>query len=335
MNEQTASSAPLTSVGVVGNLNMDLILRGVRKLPTWGEGAEATGSLLATSGQAGYLAQALARLGVATEVVGNVGNDQFGTRILRDLRSQGVGVCGVEVSETLPTGICVAIARPGDGERAFVGDLGHLREFDLDVVDRHFSLLARCSVVCVVGIFDVEQFGARGAMETLRRLKQAGRVTLLDTGWTRWGIDTLALLHASLQYVDHLVVNAHEAADLTGGLGPLPACHALQRGRDCTVVVKCGSEGSVGVGGLGDKLERADHVYVPAFPVTAQDAVGAGDTFDAGYVSGLMDGLCLEARMRRASAVAAIYVSRASDRFPTLDETNSLLECGSEETPFG
>ena len=67
-------------VCVVGNLNMDLILRGGGHLPDWGRGVECTGHLLTSSGQAGYLALGLGALGVETDVVGNVGNDAWGAQ---------------------------------------------------------------------------------------------------------------------------------------------------------------------------------------------------------------------------------------------------------------
>ena len=79
---------------------------------------------MTTSGQGGYLALALAAQEVPTELIGNVGNDDFGRRIVADLAGNGVGTGGIEVSERLATGMCIAIARPGDGERAFIADLG-------------------------------------------------------------------------------------------------------------------------------------------------------------------------------------------------------------------
>ena len=52
------------AICVIGNLNIDLIVRNVPDLPAWGQEVAGTDNVAASSGQAGYLAMALARLGV-------------------------------------------------------------------------------------------------------------------------------------------------------------------------------------------------------------------------------------------------------------------------------
>jgi sugar/nucleoside kinase (ribokinase family) len=55
---------------------------------------------------------------------------------------------------------------------------------------------------------------------------------------------------------------------------------------------------------------------LPALPARVYDAVGAGDTFNAGFLYGLWRGWSLPAAQAFGSAAAALYVSRQSDRFP-------------------
>src|SRR3954447_8523739 len=101
----------MPDVCVVGNLNADLIIRGVAALPGWGQEVAGSGHALVTAGQAGYLALGRARLGVPTSVIANVGDDHQGQAILDELRAAGVGTDGVEVSAGA-TGITVGAVRP-------------------------------------------------------------------------------------------------------------------------------------------------------------------------------------------------------------------------------
>src|SRR4051794_35756686 len=120
-------------VCIVGNLLTDLIVTGVSSLPRWGQEVAGTAHRSVTSGQAGYLAQGLLRLGVPADVIAVVGDDAEGTRILADLDRAGVGTGSIAVSSSAPTAVTVAVVRP-DGERAFVSDFACLSELDEDAV---------------------------------------------------------------------------------------------------------------------------------------------------------------------------------------------------------
>src|SRR4051812_46152753 len=83
-------------IAIIGNLNIDLILRGIEQMPAWGQEVMGTGHTAASAGQAGTLAMCLAHLGVPVSVVSAVGTDQFGDQILRDLGNAGVDLTAVE-----------------------------------------------------------------------------------------------------------------------------------------------------------------------------------------------------------------------------------------------
>lgn len=137
---------------VIGNLNIDFVIRNVPKIPEWGQEVMGLGSDQFSSGQAGYLSMALARLGIPTSLIGNVGDDFHGRQILAELEAYGVSVEGVSCMGGAKTGISVAIVR-ADGERAFITDLGCLRVFSQKMVDAHWNLVENASIVCLVGLF--------------------------------------------------------------------------------------------------------------------------------------------------------------------------------------
>ncbi len=166
---------------VIGNLNVDFIIRNVPKMPEWGREVMGLGSDQFSSGQAGYLSMALARLNIPTSVIGNVGNDYHGKQIVAELETYGVSVEGVNCMDDAKTGISIAIVR-ADGERAFITDLGCLRVFSQKMVDAHWNLVENASVVCLVGLFRTPGLSFTAASQILGRARTDGKITMLDTG---------------------------------------------------------------------------------------------------------------------------------------------------------
>ncbi|HEU5431914.1 MAG TPA: PfkB family carbohydrate kinase, partial [Thermomicrobiales bacterium] len=249
-------------VCVVGNLNIDLIVRGVAALPAWGQEVAGTSHVAASAGQGGNLARTLGRFGVPVAVVANVGDDQFGRQIRGDLAASGVDVDALEIANGA-TGVTVAIVRP-DGERAFVSDFACLREFDEFLVERHWDKIAAGDVVCLVGQFSLPRLTMEAAGRVLARARAAGAITLLDTGWdpAGWPPATVRGLRALLADVDLFLPNADEATALTGRGDPAAAAAALHDDGPAIVVVKQGAAGSL--------LRAGDEtIALPALPVEA------------------------------------------------------------------
>jgi ribokinase len=307
----------LSSICIIGNLNIDLIIRGVPGMPAWGQEVMGADRLQASSGQAGYLAFALRRLGVPTGLVGNVGDDLYGRQILDELNDYGVNTRGVEVASGGRTGITVAIARQ-DGERAFVSDLGCLRDFSEAAIQRSWSLVEEAAVVCLVGLFCLPGLALPAAARQLAKAREAGKLTMLDTGWDpqNWPATTLAEMRDLLAQVSLFLPNWDEARAITGQETVEGAAQRLQEMGPETVVIKCGEKGS---------YARRGSQTCQAGPrnVAVHDAVGAGDVFNSGFLYALLQDLPLEACLALGNTTASLYISRKSDRFPRLDEVKA------------
>jgi sugar/nucleoside kinase (ribokinase family) len=299
------------SACVIGNLLTDLILRGVERLPQWGHEVQGANHTVASAGQAGYLSFGLVALGVPASVIGNVGHDDAGSRILRDMSRGGVTVDGIEVSRTGATGISVAVVRL-DGERAFVSDFASLVEFDEALVMRHWDLVRRATLVCLVGLFNLPSLDLAAAKRLLAAARAEGKTTVLDTGWdpNGWKPETVEGVKSLLNEVDIFLPNAEEAFALTRKSDGMAAAEALEE--HCgggLVVVKRGGEGSI--------ARRGGQAWVvPALQTKVHDSVGAGDIFNAGFLYGHSRGWEVPVAMAFANAAASIYVSRSQDRFP-------------------
>lgn len=302
---------------VIGNFNIDLIIRNVPHLPVWGQEVMGTDHVQVSSGQTGYLAFALRCLGVPTSVIGNIGQDIYGEQILRDLERYQLDAHGVEITPGAPTGITVAIVRP-DGERAFVSNLGSLLAFNEQMALRHWDQTEEAGIVCLVGLFMIPNLDYAAATRLLGRARQAGKLTMLDSGWDpdNWSEKTRRGFSHLLRETSIFLPNLDEALALTGKDTPDAAAVALQELGPSIVVVKCGPQGShLRVGELSMTL--------PARDVSVFDAVGAGDVFNSGFLYALRGGLPWQACLAVGNSSASLYISRAENRFPSLDEVLS------------
>jgi sugar/nucleoside kinase (ribokinase family) len=302
------------SICIIGNLNIDLIIRNVPNLPAWGQESIGTDRLQVSSGQAGYLAFALRGLGVSTSLIANVGEDLYGKQIFTDLEASGVNTSGITVTAGQNTGITVAIVRT-DGERAFVSDLGCLRKFSEGMIIDNWQLVEQASIVCLVGLFCIPGLSLTAAARQLGRARQLGKTTMLDTGWDaeNWTPATLVEMRNLLKEVSIFIPNWDEARAITGSATVEDAARCLQQMGPQTVVIKCGEKGSYALhdGQVWQTAPRAVRVY---------DAVGAGDVFNSGFLFGLMQNWPIEACLAFGNTTASLYISRQNDRFPHLEE---------------
>jgi len=306
-------------IAIIGNLNIDLILRGIEQMPAWGQEVMGTGHTAASAGQAGTLAMALAHLDLPVSVVSAVGTDPFGDQILRDLGNAGVALTAIERIPGARTAISVAVVRP-DGERAFLSDFTPLDTYDRVLVERHASLLADAEIVCLVGIFCLPNYALPEMAVTLRTHQANRQTTMLDTGWDpqNWSPETIVGLRELLAATDLFLPNLDEARAITGLSDPAEAARALTTLGPGTVIIKCGHEGALG-------LRGNETVHAPSLPTEVVDAVGAGDSFNAGFLYAYTAGWPLQSSLAFANATAAHYISRLTDRFPDTATVRNAL----------
>lgn len=306
---------------VAGNLATDLIVRGVERLPGWGEEVAGTGHTFVPSGQATFLAQALRAQGEDTRVVGLLGGDHPGERILGALEDCGANTSQVEVGEG-QTAISVAAVRP-DGERCFISDFAGLETFDVLFLER---ALARAEgTICLVGLLNLPRLDLLSIRRVLAGLRARGAAVVLDTGWDPggWAPGTVEAILALLGEVDLFLPNRAEAEVLSRREDPKAMALALAEHCAGTVVIKLGPDGCLGF--RDGRMTEAG-----GYRADVVDTVGAGDCFNAGLLHALGEGNEFEAALRWANATASIYVSRSKDRQPSADQVAAFLAANSD-----
>jgi len=305
---------------VLGDCNPDVLVLGDDVTPAFGQQEKLVASMsLVIGGSAAITAVAAARLGLRVALVAAVGADPAGRFMLDQLASEGVDVAAVAVREDTPTGMTVALSRGGD--RAILTALGAVAS--LTAADVPGGLLAAARHVHASSYFLLEDSLGPGLAGVLAAARAAGARTSLDTNWDpagRWGDGRL---RAALAQADVLLPNEAEALllagqpGLPGALAVLAAAGPAEVGPaepgpavagpavvGSAVVVKRGPRGALCVSG-GERWQ----VSLP--PVTAVDATGAGDCFNAGLIAGLLDGLALPRAAALGCAVGALSTQAA------------------------
>ncbi len=298
-----SSGHPRFDLVVVGDANPDVVLHDVPAVLAFGQAEQlVTSALMTVGGSGAIVAHAAARLGLRTAFVGLTGDDDAGRLVLGRLAAVGVDVSAAVVRPEVSTAVTVVLVRPGS-DRAILTAPGALAVFAAEDVDA--SMLGSTRHVHVSGAF-VQPALQDGLPELLATARAAGATTSLDTNDDpsgQWRIDHDRLLGQ----VDYLLPNVREVYGLSqiGSDGEqsaaiLRAARVLRRFGP-VVVVKCGADGALLVDDAG--ATRARLGVAPPAPV---DTVGAGDTFDAGFVAGVLGGLGPGDALRLAVAAGTL-----------------------------
>jgi sugar/nucleoside kinase (ribokinase family) len=286
---------PALDLLVLGDCNPDLLLSGGDADPAFGQVEQLVDEArLVVGGSGAITACGAARLGLRTGLVALVGDDSFGRFMQESLAERGVDVSAVAVDAERPTGVSVVLVRGED--RAILTAPGTIADLTPELVS-----VGNAAHVHVSSFFLQDRLRA-GVAALFSEARAAGATTSIDPNWDPRGQWDGGLLDA-LASTDILFVNAEEVRRIAREDDDVAATKKLAE-RGPLVVVKLGAEGALAVAGDDVVRERALQVDVV-------DTVGAGDSFDAGFLAGflarssLADSLALACRCGSLSTRAA------------------------------
>ncbi|HEY0534283.1 MAG TPA: sugar kinase [Actinoplanes sp.] len=286
--------AALFDVLVVGDANPDLVLRGDVQ-PRFGQVEQLlTGADLVLGGSGSITAAGCARLGLRTAMLAAVGDDVFGRVVRSELAGRGVTLLEAE-SRGAPTGLSVILTPEGGEGRAILTLLGTIPL--LRPADIGDDLLGRTRHVHVSSLY-LQQELADGLAGVFERAHRLGVTTSLDTNWDpseKW-----SSIAEILARTDVFLPNAAELLAITGASTPEEAARSL----GTTVVMK---DGERGARAWWDGGECA----AAGLAVEVVDTIGAGDSFNAGFLAARLGGRSIEESVRWA-AVAGSLSTRAA-----------------------
>jgi sugar/nucleoside kinase (ribokinase family) len=280
---------------VVGDL-MTVVTGRVARFPRSGENVVLEGAALYASGVAANISMNLAALGVEAVIVGAVGADGPGEQVLAELRAAGVDVSLVRVSPDSPTASMVVMIEPS-GERTMIGTRGASERFMIEPIEvlahggspdwlhvSGYTLLdpameARCDV-----LVSAAASLAIPCSVDLEGIGTSGRRTTLDR---------------ALTFCNRAEFRGYFGTDALEEVAPR---------RTAPLVVKAGSEGCY-------LVELARVLRVVAAPAgDPVDATGAGDAFDAAFITARLSGFVAERACRWGNAAGARTVSAPGPR---------------------
>jgi sugar/nucleoside kinase (ribokinase family) len=285
-------------VTVAGELNLDLILYGLpESLPKEHE-IVAPEMLLTLGSSSAIVAHNLASLGCNVGFSSCVGSDRLGEVALDALSSAGVEVSTVrKLGGEIKTGLTVIL--PHGTWRNIITYMGAISALQPEHLDLEYLALSRHFHLSSYYL----QRGLRPHIpELFKRLKSAGLTISLDTNDDPddvWGSD----LHGALAFVDVFLPNEREAMKISRCDSLELALTKLAKSVPL-VVVKLGAQGAIASCG-GETLQctrtKVDEVA---------DTVGAGDSFDAGFLSEFVKGASLETCLRKGNLAGALSITR-------------------------
>jgi 2-dehydro-3-deoxygluconokinase len=266
------------------------------------------------------VAMGLAAMGLDTHWVGRVGRDGFGTRILNELSSHGVGVSGVEVDDVLPTGLYVKLPAQESESDGGSSVLYYRQGSAASAMGRATlakpavtGLLEKASLIHLSGITAALSPECLELLETILAAPRNGRTISFDVNWRAalWSGRDRSVLQRLANLADVVLVGKDEAehafatTDETELRRLMPDPEVL--------VIKNEAISAIALHRSGIRDE------VPALSVDVVEPVGAGDSFAAGYLSGMLFGLGPKECLRRGHVAAACTLTVHGDRGPLPD----------------
>jgi ribokinase len=289
------------TVVVFGSINMDLVAR-TPHLPAPGETITGHEFFTAPGGKGANQAVAAARLQAPTKMIGRVGDDAFGSELRQHLASAGVDTRAVATDTGVSSGVAVIAVDDAAQNNIIIipGANGRIGEADIERLAEHLAGAGVLLLQLEVPLLAV--------MTAARQARQRGVPVILDPA------PALDLPAEFYPLVDIITPNEVEARQLVGFEVNTPddaaraAESLLGRGVN-TAIIKMGAQGVY----YATQTQTGDSPtseFVPAFKVKAIDTVAAGDAFNGGLATALIEGQLLANAVRWGAVVGALSTTK-------------------------
>ncbi len=300
-------------VFVYGDVNIDLVVPGVEVLPDPGTEVDVPVMETFVGGGAALFALGIAKLGLTPVFQGSIGRDMYGVYIRNLFRALGVDDSLLTDHDTKKTGISISFTTERD--RCFLTYRGTNEGLTLRNMD--LSALPHAHHVHITGYEGTRNHAEYEDM--LGKIKAMGDVTVsFDVGWDGSG-EWYEGIFDLLPMIDVLFMNETECLHYTRAADAETGAKKLAEGAGMAVI-KLGKAGAMAV--KDGRIYRA-----PGYRVEAVDTTGAGDSFNAGFVSGFLSGLPVEDCLRYGNGCGALSVTKLGGNtgFPYLNELEDFI----------
>jgi len=290
------SSETQFDLSVVGELNLDLVLYGLPETLEFDREHLATDLRLTLGSSSAIFAHNFALLGNRVGFSSAIGSDPLGDLCLARLAESGADLSRVRHFAGRQTGLTVIL--PRKKERYILTYPGVMAEMRFEDLDLDYIFRARH---LHLSSYFLQRALRPRVPELFRLAKQAGLTTSLDTNDDpdgRWESDVFD----AMQFVDVLLPNEQEACRLAGCEDSIAAAEELSE-KVPLLVIKRGAKGV-----LARKGKESFEAVAPK--IDAVDTIGAGDSFDAGFLHQFIRGAKIEDCLRYGNLAGALSTTR-------------------------
>jgi len=310
-------------ISVVGELNADLILYGLPATLEPEREHLADDFAITLGSSSAIFAHNIALLGSRVGFTSCIGGDPLGKFCVDRLQESCVDVSGVKVLAGRTTGVTVIL--PLSKQRQILTYLG--TTLDLQFAQLDLNYLRSASHFHLSSFFLLRGLRPR-IPELFSQVKHSGLTTSLDTNDDPeglWADDVKSVLKS----VDIFLPNEREACKLAATNDVQDALEVLSQFVPI-IVIKCGKRGVIAKRGK-------NQFHAPSLSVQTVDTVGAGDSFNAGFLHKFILRCNLEECLEYGNAVAALSTTRAGGTEALRDRTyrESFLQTSAKSPDRG
>lgn len=290
---------------VIGPLNIDLLVNGstpasFEEIRSWSGPSAVT---LCAAGSAGYIAQDLAKFGLATGIISTIADDPFGDSLLRILADSGLDISAINRQPNTDTAIGIYMLLFGSKKRPLTYRMPNHDPWPRHFSEVHLKYLETAPHIHCAGYLHFPDMYSGEMAEIFRSVKKRRGTTSLDPQFPLLPIQGSWMdpLRDILPNTDILMVDETEARQITEESDLEKAGKKLLAAGAVTVAVKQGAQGSL-------LFTNSSNYFQPALHVPEEEiveSIGAGDAFDTGLIYGFLKGWDWPLSLRFATAAAA------------------------------
>lgn len=279
----------------IGTAIVDSIIKGFDPEPVSASGFRAERGDLHAGGEAVNASVAAAKLGNKTGILCHLGKDAAGAMIENELRQSGVDTGLIRYSSAHPTPVTTMFVND-DGTRKSITNLSHRYNFR---PEQYCSCLEHTRSVILGSLFRSPFDDPKIIESVIRSAHDSGVLVCADTKLPNFRFLSLPDLAGSLSMVDYITPNEDEAKYFSGKDKPEDMADVFLDAGVKNVIIKLGSKGCL-------FKNSEETIRIPAYPIHAVDATGAGDNFIAGFVTEILNGKSNEEALCFATACGAV-----------------------------
>ncbi len=279
---------------VIGDLNTDIIMSGLKDLPELGREIMASKYFLDIGGSGGISSAVLSGLGIETDIVSKIGDDFFGSFLIKKLSDFGTNTTHLIIKDNSDTGFTVNLSYEKD--KSQISSLELLSSLKAEEIS--LNNLKDTGIVHFTSYYVMNGLkkGYPGLIDSIRKNYKGIKISMdtNDDPGNKWGDE----IYEILEKVDIFFVNEKEAINISKKSNAYDAMEKLSNHVD-TVIIKLGSRGYIAKAGNREYRDEA-------IEVVYKDSTGAGDNFNVGFIFGLLKGLSVSRCLNIANICGGI-----------------------------